>query len=600
VASINLNSSLVKTVMLKIVGDGGDAERVIAEVDAAAKRLEEEHPELKIQIDRAKAMADAVIMKAEMRRVFEDPIVQEVKPKFSLTSLATRAFWADILGRMFGTSGGTGGGFGGGVPFIGQGLAKLTGAGGLGPVGGSLAGIAAGGAAVNALAGIAQFLTAGGLGLGSFGALAYPTVSSIFQSNSGYATAIGNYQTASQNLTTAIGQSPADMKAYQAALAAAEPDMRNVLNLLTNQNIQWQKLSPVQQASATALANNKDELKTLLPDQKKALDALLKQRDAWNALDPAQQKVVGSLQAISGQWDAMVSQLEPQVMKIIGDFLPIVQKLLPYVGQFAQAVAPAIDQLVRQFDKFVQSKGFKEFMDRLIKLAPSTITAIARGIGQLAGAIGNLISSGSGATMLRVISDIVTAFAGLINFVASRVGYWNKNFSNMVTDVEHWAHDVEQWVHKVSGFIQGLINDIGKWFTGLPGMLASAGRNAIQAFLGGLTSIPVAGTITKVIGGVIGTAKHILGIGSPSKVFSDMGRNSWEGFRIGMTQAAGGMSLNVNGTRSGGYGGGLALQVLPGAGGAVEHFIATIIRQYVVAHGGGGKNSVQTALGQAH
>src|SRR5215469_2615218 len=159
--------------MLKIVGDGGDAERVIAEVDAAAKRLEEEHPELKIQIDRAKAMADAVIMKAEMRRVFEDPIVQEVKPKFSLSSLATRTFWSDMLGSLFGGGGGGGGGVGGGIPFIGKGLSSLTGAGGLGPLGGSIAGIAGVGATVNAAAGIAQFLTAGGLGLGSFGALAY-------------------------------------------------------------------------------------------------------------------------------------------------------------------------------------------------------------------------------------------------------------------------------------------------------------------------------------------------------------------------------------------------------------------------------------------
>src|SRR5215469_14803828 len=508
-ASISLNSNLVKTVMLKVIGDGGDANRTLDEIAAKAKALEDEHPELTVSINRAKAMADATVMKAELRRVLEDPIKVPVEPK--LSNLFTREGFTALLTRLFGGAGfgGGSGGFGGGIPGIGGALKNLTGPGGLGGLGGSLALVASLGAALNFAGGALANLLAGGLGVGSLGALAYPTVSGILSSNSAYATAIGNYQTASANLNTAIHQSPADLKAYQATLQNIEPDLRNAAALLTNQNIAWQNLSPAMQRSVTALANNKEELKLLLPDQKKALEALTKQRDAWNSLDPAQQKAVNSLQKIAGQWDQMVADLEPAVMQIVNDFLPIVQTLMPYVERFAKAAAPAIDTLVKQFGKFVLSKDFKDFMDYLIKLTPGAIIGIGRAIGQLAGAIGNLVHSGSAKVALELITGALKGLAGAIDFAATHIKEWNKNVDQAIHEVRshvdafvgywerNWArmtHDVSNWYNDVVGFVKRMVHDVVQWFDSLPGELQKVGRDAISGFINGLKQVPVIGS----------------------------------------------------------------------------------------------------------
>jgi hypothetical protein len=59
--------SLVKSVMLKIVADDGDAERKLEQVSLKADELARKHPELKVRIDTAAATAKVAILRHELK-----------------------------------------------------------------------------------------------------------------------------------------------------------------------------------------------------------------------------------------------------------------------------------------------------------------------------------------------------------------------------------------------------------------------------------------------------------------------------------------------------------------------------------------------------
>jgi hypothetical protein len=213
------------------------------------------------------------------------------------------------LGSLFSGGGGAGGGGGGaaGLPMLGSLTDALPMIAALIPL------IMAALAEVGALA---TGLTAAGLGVGGFAALALPAFKSV---------------------TTAYSQINTDQQAYNRALTAT--------------------------ARNTALAHLKQD---------------------YANLSPAQRGAVEGLQQLVGEYHKLSKAFEPTAFKVFNEGLQIANQLLPYVGQFANAAAPAIEQLLGTISKGLESPAFKYFMGFLESLAGPVITAVGSGLSGLA------------------------------------------------------------------------------------------------------------------------------------------------------------------------------------------------------------------------
>jgi phage-related protein len=399
--------------------------------------------------------------------------------------------------------------FGGGVPAL---IA----------IGIALAGIA------TVIAGVVGGLTAAAFGLGSFIALAAPTISGLKTNLTALSTATNNYKQASLNLDQAIKKSPADMKAYKAALSGLEPDLRSAAKLLTDQKIKWQNLTPAQQKSVDALSNNSAALKTLLPDQKNALTALMQQKAAWEALTPVQQQTARSLSRLGNTWKQMQKAIQPAVNQVINQLVKVLSNLLPYIGKFAQAAAPAIVRLLKQLATFTVSPGFQQFMKHLLSITPASITQIGKAIGHMANTIGRLITTVSKPGSIKAFGATLNVLTGTINGLVAMLGALVKAFNWVSHVVGIVVHFVErQWntfisssksminlvknaintgINAVVNFFKALPGRVRGAISSLPGILLAIGKNMMASMLNGLTGG---------LGGVLGFFTNLVGkIGS--------------------------------------------------------------------------------------
>lgn len=109
-------------------------------------------------------------------------------------------------------------------------------------------------------------------------------------------------------------------------------------------------------------------------------------------------------------------------------------------------------------------------------------------------------------------------------------------FNNIKNTVANWVSDMGRKATKAAtDFGKNLINGIKS----LPSKVVEIGRNIIQGLIDGITGAAgkVASAITGAVGNAIDSAKKLLGIASPSKLFKKFGGYTMEGFEIGIEKS---------------------------------------------------------------
>src|SRR5258708_2208653 len=130
----------------------------------------------------------------------------------------------------------------------------------------------------------------------------------------------------------------------------------------------------------------------------------LAQSKAGAAIPGALQPPLGAGLDLKATFDKMVAAMQPQVVRVFGDALKVVRDLLPQLMPIAKTAGNAIDGLLKGFDKFVKTPGFRQFMSSMQQLAGPAITAIGQGLGKVAIALGQFLvqaASPQGLTILR-------------------------------------------------------------------------------------------------------------------------------------------------------------------------------------------------------
>lgn len=151
-----------------------------------------------------------------------------------------------------------------------------------------------------------------------------------------------------------------------------------------------------------------------------------------------------------------------------------------------------------------------------------------------------------GAKAIKLLSNGITGMVGAVSnagkSIADSIVNAIKNLPDTLANLGKVA------MYDLQGAITGaigaskvaalkIVSGIETSFNTLPAHLLSIGKNAIQGLINGIAEMAgaVVKSITGVVSGTVNTAKGILGIHSPSKVFDEIGLNICRGLAEGLT-----------------------------------------------------------------
>jgi hypothetical protein len=352
---------------------------------------------------------------------------------------------------------------------------------------------------------------------------------------------------------------------------------------------------------------------------------------------PIIQEIVGKVNGLKDSFGKIGQAMQPQLLGIFNQGLGIAAQLMPVIAQFAKAAAPAVSEVMKQLSKAIDSKGFKDFVDKFSKLSGPAIEAIGSGFIKVAGAVGHLLTVMSAHDVVHAINIAFGILAGTINLFASWVSGAMRNWDRFSGAIREGWKNIVQWTRDAKNDIHGVFDLIGRLFTtdpanwitsavnwfkslpgkivaalsGLGGMLFSAGQHAVQRLIDGLGSMlgslgHMAASLASKIAGFFGLSPAVEGPLSGGGAPEVRGRHFAAALAAGIASgvpqagaAAGRLAGDIGTITGGGIvpGGGGVLRVqLEFAGG--DGPIIEAFKNAIRVRGGGGPNSVQLALGQ--
>ena len=179
------------------------------------------------------------------------------------------------------------------------------------------------------------------------------------------------------------------------------------------------------------------------------------------------------------------------------------------------------------FDSLLGLLG--SLVNLVITNAPSMLTGAITFIGNiltaiitnLPGILGGLLSM-----VGQLIQTVIDNAPGMLSAAGQLIGEVANAIGNAVGDV----------LTAIGNLVQRGVDKVGEFFNSM----YNAGRNIIQGLIDGIGSLigSIASTISNGVSNAINTAKGLLQIASPSKVFYEIGQFTMEGFANGIADAA--------------------------------------------------------------
>ena len=187
--------------------------------------------------------------------------------------------------------------------------------------------------------------------------------------------------------------------------------------------------------------------------------------------------------------------------------------------------------------KDVLDKSKQVISDAISKL----VSDVGRWFNDMKNNVGNTLSQW-GSNVSQKVHEVVTYFQQLPGKVIAAVVSLG---TSLASQANAWFGSlgaaVSSGIAKVVGFMQTLPGRIISAISGLAGQMASVGSNIMNSLAGGIAAAAgrAATAAINAVKGAIDAAKRLLGIASPSKVFTQFGVFSGEGLAIGFTKMRG-------------------------------------------------------------
>lgn len=211
------------------------------------------------------------------------------------------------------------------------------------------------------------------------------------------------------------------------------------------------------------------------PAFKQVFGALGDTKEQLAKLPAPVREAVNGVKSLGNSFSAMSKAFEPTALKVLNQLLGIANQLLPYVGQFAKAAAPAIEGLLSNLSKGLDSASFKHFMQFLEQLAGPVITAVGSGMAGLAKEVMHLMETFS---EKDVINSVNIAFRLL--GTAVRIVY-----AIIKSGMIDWDFLTQTLPHLVTAsfhVITGAFHDIAHAFDTARHTVASWGHDVAHTF----------------------------------------------------------------------------------------------------------------------
>lgn len=133
----------------------------------------------------------------------------------------------------------------------------------------------------------------------------------------------------------------------------------------------------------------------------------------------------------------------------------------------------------------------------------------------------------------KITESVQQAVSNFTNFFSQLPGKIATTITNMINKVINFKNQfVQKAVESARGFFDGIVNGLAS----LPSRMWDIGSNIVQGIKNGISNAwnNMVSWFTGLFGDLVGIAKDILGIASPSKVFKQIGEYTVEGFDEGM------------------------------------------------------------------
>ncbi|QBJ01111.1 tape measure protein [Mycobacterium phage Arissanae] len=311
-------------------------------------------------------------------------------------------------------------------------------------------------------------------------------------------------------------------------LVSLMPALTSFSNLLFNVfGTLGTALAPIITALTPAFTMLADTIGTLVSGNLQTLGTLLQPvaeligGALLTALQAIQPLLPGLIQSFSELANSIVSQLAPYIPQLATAFGQIVGAVLQLVPVIVSSLIPAFQQLLPAILQMVPS--IVSMAQSLAQMMP-TIVAIVGVVIKFAGAImqaGASIAS----FLLGGLSRIVAVLAEIQAAVAGWVSSWQSGIET-----------VSSYVGELPGKIKGWFDDAGSW-------LIEAGKAVVQGLINGIGSM-IGAAVSKakeLASSVANGVKSFLGINSPSRLMTEYGEYTGEGFEVGLDNSQDGI-----------------------------------------------------------
>lgn len=244
-------------------------------------------------------------------------------------------------------------------------------------------------------------------------------------------------------------------------------------------------------------------------------------------------------------------KLEPDLKRMFEAAAPLVKPLGEGIFGLLKNMLPGITTALKNAEPLFKTLGEK-------------LPLIGTALGLF---FATLTEGETGEAVNQFLGDALTAAAGLIVMLGELIAWLARTYA----DIRQWLKDVTQWFTDLKGKIKSAIGDPYTWLGPIGGMI-------MDGLIGGMNSrMPAMGAaIRKAMSAGVAHAKSELKSKSPSKVYEQLGRDSVEGYRLGIqrsqTQAWAAMAGMVSpGSVPQGRSAALAAHAVPAQRGSASH-----------------------------
>ena len=254
--------------------------------------------------------------------------------------------------------------------------------------------------------------------------------------------------------------------------------------------------------------------------------------------DAAIQLALGLAQGLADGIPSIIEHVPEIVSNIAGcinDNAPkILEAAVQIIVTLGEGLISALPTLVENIPQIIQAVVDVWSAFSWADLGSKAVTALADGAKALVG----LMSSAGHSLVDGIVNVIANLPSTLMGLGSRAVSFFSSGISGMIGSVASAA--------------SGLLTSIVSALASAPSRLFSIGTNIITGLVNGIKGAAgsVLGAITGVVNNAIDSAKRLLGIHSPSKVFASIGRFTMAGMERGIAGGERGVVAAMRGAVS--------------------------------------------------